>query len=60
MGPKSPMDMTWERLFLLSLTEKRRKKLVSKNGRSDPSISCLWEGVSQAEGGRDDILKELH
>ena len=39
--PKSPMDMTQEWWFSLSLGEKRKKKYVPKNGRSDPGISCL-------------------
>ena len=39
------MDMTREQLFPLSLSEKWRKKHVSKNGPSDPGISCFREGV---------------
>ena len=40
------MDMTREQLFPLSLSEKWRKKHVSKRGPSDPGISCFREGVS--------------
>ena len=45
VGPKFAMEMTWEWWFSLSLGEKRKKKYVPKNGRSDPSISCFREGV---------------
>ena len=46
VAPKFAMEMTWEWWFSLSLGEKRKKKHVPKNGRSDPGISCLWEGVA--------------
>ena len=50
VAPKFAMEMTWEWWFSLSLGEKRKKKHVPKNGRSDPGISCLWEGVQGRVG----------
>ena len=38
MGPKFAMDMTRERSFPLSLSKKRKKKIIPERGRFDPSI----------------------
>ena len=54
------MDMTREQLFPLSLSEKWRKKHVSKNGRSDPGLSCFREGVSRSDFRRLSFATELN